>query len=408
MLVTGGRANPALTRYVVENAAEAIGWLESLGMEWVDSVKAGRPGLTGRRVQPYRSKPVPIELDGKAQLGFGNGAIQTLHKPLLSRAKVHFETKGERLLFDERRHVTGVRAYTAGAGYRTFSAPAVVLATGSFQANIEWRVKYFGRFAGDWIVRGSRYSTGDGLKMAMEAGAAPVGQWGGYHTPIVDSRSARIECGETNVNQYHYSVLVDKLGARFLDEGADYADRTIIRYGRTVLDQIDGVAYIVYDEKVAHLVGGNTEALRPFTATTIPELAQAAGIDPAGLQETVDSFNAATQPGDFDPTILDGVHTSGLRIPKSNWALPIDTPPFYAYPVTGGLTFGFGGIAIDTQARVLDTEGHPITGLYAAGEIVGDLFYDAYPGGSSLTYATVLGRTAGHAASALAHESAGQ
>lgn len=394
MLVTGGRADPAITRHVVDNGEEAMRWLESNGMVWVDAKKAGRPGLTGRRVQPYRSKPIPIEFGGMKQLGFGNGAIQLLHKTLLDRVEVRFDTKAESLLLDEQHRICGVKAYDAD-GYLELHAPTVIVATGGFQANVEWRVRYFGSSASDWIVRGSRFSTGDGLRMLIDIGAAPEGQWGGYHTPIVDARSARLECGETNINQYHYTVMLNVDAKRFVDEGADWGDRTIIRYGRQVLAQPTGVACLVYDQKVAHLVGGNTEELGPYVANDLDELAGMLGLNPPALAKTIAEYNAAVQPGDFDPEALDGKGTQGLELPKSNWAMTIDTPPYYGYRVTGGLTYGFGGIKVDPTTRVINTEGHVIEGLYAAGEIIGGLFYDAYPGGSSLTYATVLGRTAG-------------
>jgi tricarballylate dehydrogenase len=396
MRVTGGRADKAITRYVADNALSGIRWLETMGMEWVDSAKAGRPGLTGRRVQPWRSKPVPIELDGKKQLGFGNGAIQMLHKTLLERVDVRFNSRVQQLRFDDQRRACGVQVFSADEGkVEDVSAGAVVLACGGWQANVAWRVRYFGPAASEWVVRGSRYSTGEGVQMALDAGAAPAGQWGGPHTPIVDARSAPFECGETNVNQYHYTIMLNNLGQRFVDEGADFGDRTIIRYGRSVLAQPGGVAYLIYDSQVAHLIGGNTAEFEAITAGSLEELCGALGLSFADAQPTIRAYNAAVQDGSFDANTLDGKHTSGLQLPKSNWAMTIDRPPFYGYKVTGGLTFGFGGIRVDIGSRVIDTEDRVIGGLYAAGEMVGGLFYDAYPGGSSLTYGTVMGRSAG-------------
>ena len=101
------------------------------------------------------------------------------------------------------------------------------------------------------------------------------------------------------------------------------------------------------------------------------------------------------QEGEYNPTVLDGKHTAGITPPKSNWALPIDTPPYLGYAVTCGITFTFGGLRIDTRGQVLDTEGNPLPGLYAAGELVGGLFYHNYPGGSGLAAGAVFGKLAG-------------
>ena len=130
-------------------------------------------------------------------------------------------------------------------------------------------------------------------------------------------------------------------------------------------------------------------------ADTVPELADMLGIDRDGLIRTVREFNGAVQPGEFDPTVLDGKGTLGIDPPKSNWALPLDTPPYVGYAVTCGITFTFGGLKMDEQARVLDSNDRPIRSLYAAGELVGGLFYDNYPGGSGLMSGAVFGRIAG-------------
>lgn len=395
MLVTKGRASAAITRHVVDNAASAMAWLQTMGMIWVDETKAGRPDLHGRRIRPYRAQPLPYELSGVHQLGFGNGAMHLLHQTLFDRVDVKFETKAENLLLDGQRRIAGVRAYDAADGFVEFRAPVVILGTGGYQANVDWRVRYFGRSADAWILRGSKYSTGDGIRMAMDIGGAPAGQWGGVHTPIIDARSPKVECGETNINQYQYTVMLNSACERFLDEGEDFGDRTIIRYGNKVLSQPDGIAYLVFDQKVVDLVKCNIKTWLPSTSNDLGELATNLGLDSGAFRQAIEKFNASVQPGGFDPDILDGKRTAGLTPAKSNWALPVDTPPYYAFRVTAGITYGFGGIKIDEHARVIDNEDRPIHGLYAAGEMAGGLFYDGYPGTSSLSFATVLARTAG-------------
>ena len=110
----------------------------------------------------------------------------------------------------------------------------------------------------------------------------------------------------------------------------------------------------------------------------------------------------ACQPGEYNPSILDGVCTKGLEVPKSNWALPIDQGPYHGYVVTCGITFTFGGLKIDTDGRVLDLTDKPIPGLYAAGELVGGIFFQNYPGGTGLLNGSVFGRLSGKNAGLLA------
>jgi len=172
--------------------------------------------------------------------------------------------------------------------------------------------------------------------------------------------------------------------------------------GRAILAQPGQVAWQIYDRKVAHLLHDEYRAptARRFQGDTLAELAgKLDGIDRDALQATVAAFNAAVRKDvAFDPGRKDGRSTEGLAVPKSNWAATIDEPPFEAYPVTCGITFTFGGIRADGEARVIDVDGAVIPGLYAAGELVGDLFYFNYPGGSGLMAAAVFGRIAGHAA----------
>ena len=186
-------------------------------------------------------------------------------------------------------------------------------------------------------------------------------------------------------------------GRRFVDEGADFRNYTYARYGREILSQPGRVAFQLFDQRTEHLLRDEYRIPQATVvrADTLHELADGLGIDRGGLVRTVDEFNAAVLPGSFDPTSLDGKRTRGIDPPKSNWALPLDRPPFLGYAVTCGITFTFGGVKIDGQARVLDTSDLPIPGLYAAGELVGGLFYENYPGGAGLMAGSVFGRIAG-------------
>lgn len=394
MSVTQRRGNAELLRNLADRAADGVQWLAKNGMTWVDP-RSFRPDARARKVQLFTAKPAPFKHHGVNQIGAGNGAVQMMHRTLLERTDVRFETKAERLIVDGKRRVTGIRTYDANDGYIDVRAGAVVLASGGFQANTDWRVRYFGRYADEWRVRGTRFNTGDGIKMAMEIGAAPVGQWGDFHSPVIDARSALVECGETNVNAYPFTIMVNTHGRRFLDEGEDFRDRTYAKFGKAILLQPGSLAHLIWDAKAKDLVTGLVSDWGPTVASDLDELGSKLGIDAATLRATIQGYNAAVQPGAFDPETKDGKRTVGITPAKSNWAQTIDTPPYYAYTVTGGITFSFGGLKIDPSSRVIDDQERPIAGLFAAGEILGDFFYHNYPSGSSLTRSTVYGRIAG-------------
>jgi len=305
--------------------------------------------------------------------------------------------------------VHGVRVKQGGRT-RDLMAGAVVLAAGGFQANTEWRTRYLGPGWDTAKVRGSRFNTGDGLRMALEIGAMPHGQWSGCHA-VQWERNAP-EFGDLAVgdgfqkHSYPWGVLINARGERFLDEGADFRNYTYARYGREVLRQPRQFAWQVFDAKVASLLRDEyrIRQVTKVTADTLEDLAaRLEDVDAAQALATLTAFNAAVRTEvAFDPNVKDGRRTEGLAIPKSNWANPIDTPPFEAYAVTCGVTFTFGGLRIDRAGAVLDVDLTPIPGLYAAGEMVGGLFYENYPGGTGLMAGAVFGRLAGTSAGAMA------
>ena len=293
----------------------------------------------------------------------------------------------------------------------TVAAGAVVLAAGGFQANPEWRTRYLGPGWELAKVRGSRFNTGDGIRMALEAGAASFGNWSGGHAVAWDYNAP--EFGDLAVgdgfqkHSYPWGVMVNAAGRRFVDEGADFRNYTYARYGRTILEQPDGFAWQIFDAKVGHLLRDEYR-IRQVTkakADTLEGLAdRLEGVDRDAFLAEMAAYNAAVDTDTpFDPTVKDGRATRGLAVNKTNWANPIAEPPFEAYRVGCGLTFTFGGLRIDpASAQVLDADLAPIPGLYAAGELVGGLFWFNYPGGTGLTGGAVFGRLAGRSAAAAA------
>jgi tricarballylate dehydrogenase len=280
----------------------------------------------------------------------------------------------------------------------------VVLACGGFEANSEMRARYLGPGWELAKVRGTRSNTGDGIRMALDIGAQPFGHWSGCHSVAWDLNAPPF--GDRNVadlfqkHSYPFGIIVNVHGERFVDEGADFRNYTYAKYGCEILRQPGRAAFQIFDDKVRHLL--RDEYFIPqasvVKANTVESLAEGLGVDRQRLTTTVRQFNRATQPGAFDPTALDGKRTEGIHPPKSNWAMPLDKPPFLGYAVTCGITFTFGGLKIDRRGRVLDGRDAPITGLYAAGELVGGLFYHNYPGGAGLMAGAVFGKIAGNSA----------
>jgi tricarballylate dehydrogenase len=384
MRISRGRANPDLIRTICENARGTAEWLTGMGLEW----EAGYPHTAGYRRSPKAG---------------GQGLVDLLFRRLEGlNATIAYETGAVDLIVNSDGSVAGVRARAPEGLVDIYARGGVVLASGGFQANVEMRVRYLGRFADSLILRGSRYNTGEGLRMAMDAGAQPAGQWGDYHSAVLDARSPRIECGVTALYNYQMGIFVDRQGHRFLDEGEDFRDHTYVKFSKFIVEQAGGEAWCLFDQK-AYQREEFARAWRPvgppFEGATLKELADKMDMPSENLMDTVGNFNAAIQPGEYDLDRLDGKRTLGITPAKSNWALPLDSPPYIAIPVTGGITFTFGGLKCDTTARVIDTRGKVMDGLYAAGEPIGEIFYFNYPGASSVIRGAVFGRIAGaHAA----------
>jgi tricarballylate dehydrogenase len=319
-------------------------------------------------------------------------------------AEILYRTEALSLTMADDGRIDGVVVRGSDGLTRTLRARAVVLACGGFEGNPEMLTQYLGPKAVDLqlIAPGIAYNKGRGIRMAMEIGADTSGQFDGMHSELVDRRTSR---PDAVIYGHSFGIMVNGEGRRFWDEGAGtYAD-TFELVAYEVWRNQDQTAFFVSDRKLAD----NTELsplydtdVAPVQADTIEELAVLLGLEADVLAQTVAEFNAATRPGTFDPNTLDGLTTEEIDPPKSNWALPIDTPPYHAYPVTTAITFTYGGVRTDTDARVLSTGGVPIPGLYAAGEIVG-VFYHEYVAATSVLKALTFGRIAAeHAVSAAA------
>jgi tricarballylate dehydrogenase len=395
--ITQYRSDPDLAEMMIERSLETLVWLRGKGVKFLPAY--GRQAFkVGDKTRFWGGLTVEA-------WGGGPGLVAAEHEAARRNGiDILYGTRALSLLLDERR-VLGVHVRRGGRSF-DIAAKAVVLACGGFEANAEWRTRYLGPGWDLAKVRGTRFNTGDGIRMALEAGAMPWGNWSGCHAVAWDRNAP--EFGDLAVgdnfqkHSYPFGLIVNVTGRRFVDEGADFRNYTYAKYGRVILDQPAQTAWQVFDAKVLHLLREEYR-IRQVTkarADTIEELAQKLeGIDRQAFIAEIAAYNRAVrQDIPFDPTVKDGRRTEGLAVPKSNWANTIDTPPFEAYQVTCGVTFTFGGLRIDTSARVIDTEGEPIPGLFAAGELVGGLFYFNYPGGTGLLSGAVFGRLAGNSA----------
>ena len=287
---------------------------------------------------------------------------------------------------------------------------AVVLACGGFESNKALREKYLGEKWGQAKVRGTRHNMGKGLEMATHLGAALNGFFGGCHATPMDLNMP--DYGNLNIPHierkhyrkisYLFGIMLNAKGERFVDEGLDFRNYTYAQFGKAVLEQPDSLAWQIFDSKVMNLLYSEykTHDASFVEADTLEELVtKLSGVNPANALQTLQAYNQAVKTEiPFDPTIKDGRSTQGLSLNKTNWANILDTPPFRAYPVTGGITFTYGGVKVNKSAQVLRENDEPIAGLFACGEMVGGVFFHGYPGGSGLTSGAIFGRSAGHSA----------
>jgi tricarballylate dehydrogenase len=396
MRLTEDLADPDLADHLIGRSRDTVAWMRGHGVRWI--LMFGR--------QSYRVGGTHRFWGGLnvEAVGGGPGLVQALYdRAAALEVEVRYRTRATRLLLDDRGAVRGL-VVRGPSGFAEVATGAVVLACGGFEANAEWRTRYLGPGWDLARVRGTRHNTGEGIRMALEAGAQPHGHWSGCHAVAWDAAAPPF--GDRRVgdlfqkHSYPLGLVVNVHGERFVDEGADFRNYTYAKYGREILRQPQRLAFQIFDQKTVPLLREEyrIREVTKATADTVEELARQLSIAPEGLAATVRAYNAAVQPGTFDPSVLDGKGTRGLAPPKSNWALPLDTPPFVGYAVTCGITFTFGGLRVNTRGEVLDTEEQPVPGLFAAGELVGGLFYQNYPGGAGLMAGAVFGRTAGEEA----------
>ena len=380
--VTGPGFEEDLARMTIARSREAPAWMEAHGVRW-------QPALRGT---------LQLDRTNRFFLGGGKALVNAYYERAeASGVQIRYHAKVDRLCFDGDT-VRSVVVGEGGAG-EEIACRAVVVASGGFESNIEWLRRYWGDAADNYRIRGTPHNDGHVLARLFDAGALPRGNERGFHAIAVDARAPKFDGGiVTRVDSITLGIVVDRDARRFYDEGEEIWPKRYASWGKLIAQQPDQIAYSIFDSKAS---GAFIPcAYPPYSAGSIGELATRVGLDAAALDATVREYNAAAHAdGTYSESgRKDGRATRGLAIPKSNWALRIDTAPYYATPLRPGITFTYLGVAVDDRARVLRSGG-AFANVFAAGEIVaGNILRNGYLAGFGMTIGTVFGRIAGEEA----------
>ena len=387
--VSGGMADLDYCRTLEREVTQTLHFLEHNGVELIYF----------KQPFPNRNTGGGLGMPARGGVGIVDGLAGVLERT--PGVEIHYETEAVRLKVSDDGRVNGAVVRDRDGLTRALSAPAVVMACGGFEGNKEMLTQYLGERACDLpiIAPTLRNNTGDGLRMALEIGAATAGQFDMFHGEPVDVRSSK---PDAVMYAFPYGIVVNARAERFFDEGKDSFDSTFEEIAFEIWRNQQQKAFFIGDQTtlgIEHVQAIILTDQPPVTAGTLGELAIQLGLEPKALEHTVAAYNAAIGPGTFNAHVRDGKCAPGLVPPKSNWAFPIESPPFIGYPLTCAITFTFGGVRTDSLARVVTPSGTVIPGLYAAGEVTG-LYYHQYPAGTSVLRAATFGRIAGsHAAS---------
>ncbi|MBA4205110.1 MAG: tricarballylate dehydrogenase [Polymorphum sp.] len=382
MLVTRGKTDEGLARLAIRTSEECLPWMQEHGV----------------RFQPSLSGTLSLSRTNAFFLGGGKALVNAYYNTASDLGvKIAYEAQVKHVHLDGSR-ISHLEVEIAGQPV-TVQARTFVLASGGFQADIDWLARAWGPSARNFLIRGTPYNRGTVLRDMLDQGAESVGDPTQCHAVAIDGRAPKYDGGiVTRLDCVPFSIVLNKDGERFYDEGEDVWPKRYAIWGRLVAAQPDQVGYALIDAKSIDLF--MPSVFPPVKADTIEELAAKMGLEPEAVRRTVDTFNAACRPGSFHPTELDGLCTEGLNVPKTNWARPLDTAPFYGYELRPGVTFTYLGLKVDSRAQVHSAAG-PISNLWAAGEIMaGSILGQGYLAGFGMTIGTVFGRIAGKEAAA--------
>ena len=376
--VTGGETDEALARMTIRASSGVLGWMGDCGVRF-------QPSLTGT---------LSLSRTNAFFLGGGKALVNAYYRTA--------EALGVDILYDtEVTHLAMEDGFvrmvelTCHGFPETARAKYIVVASGGFQANLEWMRQYWGDRVDNFVIRGTPYNRGRVLKDLLDQHVAPVGDPTQFHAVALDARAPKFDGGiVTRLDSVPFSIVVNRAGERFYDEGEDLWPKRYAIWGRLIAQQPGQTAWSIFDAKSTPLF--MPSVFPAISADTIGELATRLGLDPVAVQSTVAEYNAACRPGAFDGTKLDSCRTEGLTPPKTHWARPIETPPFSGYPLSPGITFTYLGLRVNDRAQVLMQDGKPAANLFASGEIMaGNILGRGYLAGFGMTIGTVFGRIAG-------------
>ena len=378
MRVTGGKTNETLARLTIRESDNVGAWMQARGCNF-------QPAMSGTL---HLSRTNAFFLGGgKALMNAYYATAEKLGVVIVYGAEVRDLQIHEGLFHGARVAIDNLE--------HNVRAKSVVVASGGFQANIEWLKKHWGPAADNFIIRGTPYDRGRMLRVLLDNGAKPVGDPRQGHAVAIDARAPKFDGGiVTRLDCVPFGIVVNNRARRFYDEGEDFWPKRYAIWGRLVAKQPEQIAYAIVDAKAIELF--MPSVFPPIQANSIPALAGLLKLDPAQLDQTVATFNAAARVGKFDAGQLDDCSTEGLDPPKNHWARPLDTPPFYSYPLRPGITFTYLGVTVDDRARVVLQNDQPCPNIFAAGEIMsGNILGQGYMAGFGMTIGTVYGRIAG-------------
>ncbi len=377
--VTGGHTNEKLARMVIRSTEHCRKWMRKHGVNFQAS------------------------LSGSLQLSRTNAFFMGGGKALVNAYFRSAENMGVQVRYNspvDKIEMDGSRFVAAYSGNHKIYARSCVLAAGGFESNLEWLREAWGQNErGEWpaenfLIRGTRFNQGVLLREMLDMGADGIGEPSQSHCVAIDARAPLYDGGIcTRIDCVSLGIVVNREGHRFHDEGEDFWPKRYAIWGRLVANQPGQIAYSIIDSKVFNKFMPPVFPSQSFQ--TIAELAEHLGLDPQTLTQTIEKYNAACQPGTFDHNILDDCHTQGLKINKTHWAQPIDTPPYKAYPLRPGITFTYLGLKVNEHAAV-HFDGIPSNNLFVAGEMMaGNILGKGYIAGVGMSIGTVFGRIAG-------------
>ena len=392
--VTQGRSDLDLANILIDNSYDTVKW----AVEKANIKCEPACSVCGVLVNGQWTFPGGVVIRAKHE-GKGLSAAW-FEASKNAEIEIRYGSGALKLIQNEKGKVIGVIT-KEDDGLKKLYSNSVILGCGGFEANSQMRAQYLGSPWDTAKVRGTSFNQGDGLNMALSIGAMPHGQWTGRHSTPIDAnwpnQADRKRGDQSNRLSYSFGIIINRNGLRFVDEGEDTKLYTYAKFGAEMLKQPGGIAYQIFDQKTVQYLEPRYKTSQPIIANSIKELVNLMDLDDKKQAlKTIEEYNScAKDTNDFDPTCKDGLSTNGLNLPKSNWATRIDEPPYEAYPTTGGITFTFGGLKINTKAQVIGTDWRPIPGLFTCGEMVGGLFHYNYPGGAGLVSGQVFGRIAG-------------